>query len=119
MSAHERKVAKLIDPSFISYQQALRAADAATASRRTLIECADILESLAHVAPEQVARERYATTFPGGIDDPRQLAAGHILKEPGFLFVGGERAQDSGFRVNGVTPGDGAEPTYAFTQLNR
>jgi hypothetical protein len=99
MSEAEQDVEKIVANTYPAYQSALRAPADSVASKRHLIEAASITDSLAEAKPEAVTRERYATTFPGGVATAASLVAGQIYTEPGFLFVGGERPNDSGFHM--------------------
>lgn len=98
---HEKAVAKIIEGEYPRYQQAMRglAKEDQIETKKTLIECAQIVESLAQATPERVSSERYATVFPGGIADPLQLVTGREYTEPGIVFVGGERPADKGYRM--------------------
>lgn len=96
---HEKDVAKVIEGEYPRYQKAMRVPDDRIETKRTLIECAQIVESLAQATPERVSSERYATVFPGGIADPLQLVKGREYTEPGIVFVGGERPADKGYRM--------------------
>lgn len=97
--SHAGRVGKMIANSYPEYQSALRAPDDAIATKRKLLESSLIADSLATAAPEHVTRERFAHTFPGGLADPTQLVVGQIYVEQGFIFVGGERANDNGFKM--------------------
>ncbi|VVE23748.1 hypothetical protein PHO31112_03268 [Pandoraea horticolens] len=99
MTDHEKNVSKLISNGYARYQNALRAPDDRFETKKTLIEFAQILESLVQAKPERVRLERYASVFPGGIAHPDMLVQGREYTEPGIVFVGGERPADKGYRM--------------------
>jgi|GEM_PF-3303499 len=100
MTDDEKVVAKLIEPGYSRYQDAMRAPKDGSETKKTLIECAQIVESLARAhAESETSRERYATVFPGGAKHPDQLVKGREYTEPGVVFVGGERRGDDGYRM--------------------
>lgn len=92
-------VAKIIEDGFSHYQDALREPNNSTPTKRRLLECAQIIAELTTAKPETVTKDRIATVFPSGITDPSKLVQGQVYKEEGFVFIGGERPSDSGYRM--------------------
>ena len=99
MDDGDRAVQKIVDSTYRDYQNALRTPDQAPAAKRRLIECSEIIAGLTRAIPEKVVKERYATVFPGGKSHPSELVRGEISHENGFLFVGGERPSDEGYKM--------------------
>ncbi|CDG83653.1 hypothetical protein GJA_3027 [Janthinobacterium agaricidamnosum NBRC 102515 = DSM 9628] len=99
MDDGDRAVQKIVDNTYRDYQNALRAPGQAPAAKYKLIECAGIIAGLTRASPEKVVKERYATVFPGGATHPSELVHGETSRENGFLFVGGERPSDHGYKM--------------------
>ena len=104
MSTDEKWIQKIIDNTYPQYQGPLRktGTDQFTNSfdeKQKLLEGSKIVGSFAKFDPEVVTETRFASAFPSGITDASTLVVNNVYTESGFLFVGGERPADDGFKM--------------------
>jgi len=100
-SPDEQMIQKIILNDVSAYQAPLRDEEFRNSwsERGVLLENIEIINAFSRYKPEKVTADRYALTFPDGESNPHQLQRGKRYVCPGYMFVGGERSSDDGFKM--------------------